>query len=738
MTRKITRRNFVKLTTLGVASAVLAGCQFPRRWVVLEPYVRPPEEQLSGVATWYASTCRQCPAGCGVIVRIMNGRALKIEGNPEHPLNRGKLCARGQAGLQLLYNPDRLPGPVQQGARGSRQFKSLTWEEALNTLYGKLQAAGGKVAVWCGSTTSGHVVDLFQRLTAAVGAPAPIVFDLYTALNGYRLLTNTNRDLLGSEALPFYDLSHADVVFSFGADFLGTWLSTVRYGVEFGDFRDQPLGERGYLAQFEPRMTIGGVKADQWLPIRPGSEGLVALAIARIIADQSFGPADRVARARALSGNVDVNAAAAASDISAEELARLARIFAAAERPLALPGSPLTGQVDAAQALSAVQALNLIAGTAGKPGGVSPSADSPLPSLARRAVSPLADVQKLVDRMRAGDVQVLLVHNANPAYDLPGQAGFLEAVGRVPFVVSFSPIVDETAVQADLILPDRTYLEAWGYEVVSPGFGLPVVSSQQPVVTSVFDARSTGDVLLTVAKGITPAAPVLHWTDEVAFLKEMITQLPAGAAGGSGADVLWARFLQHGGWWPASPPAASPSPAAPSQPVQVAASQFQGGEQDYPYFLHLYMTAFLTDGRGANLPWLQGSPDPMTTLSWQTWVEMHPATAQKLGLQDGDVVKVASPNGEIEALVYTYPAIRPDTVAIPLGQGHTDYGRYAQGNGSNPMQLVGAQADATGTGLVWSTLRVKITPTGRRTDLAMFENKIGVTQGFINQAFPGQ
>jgi anaerobic selenocysteine-containing dehydrogenase len=738
MTRKITRRNFVKLTTLGIASAVLAGCQFPRRWVILEPYVRPPEEQLSGVATWYASTCRQCPAGCGIIVRIMNGRALKIEGNPEHPLNRGKLCARGQAGLQLLYNPDRLSGPVQQASRGSRQFKAITWEESLNTLYAKLQAAGGKVAVWCGSTTSGHVIDLFQRFTTAIGAPAPVVFDLYTALNGYRLLADTGRDLLGAAALPVYDLAHADVVFSFGADFLGTWLSAVRYGVEFGEFRSQPLGKRGYLAQFEPHMTIGGVKADQWLPLRPGSEGLIALAIARIIADQSFGPADRVARARTLAGNVDVSAAAMASDISVDELTRLASIFGNAERPLALPGSSLTGQADAAQVLSAVQALNAIAGTAGQPGGISPSAASPLPALARPDVSSLADVEKLVSQMRAGDVQVLLVHNANPAYDLPGQVGFAEALGHVPFVVSFSPLVDETAVQADLILPDRTYLEAWGYEVVSPDFGLPVVGSQQPVVTPVFDARSTGDVLLAVAKGIAPAAAALNWTDEVAYLKEMITQLPAGAAGGTGADVLWARFLQHGGWWPASPPAAAPPPAAPSQPVQVAAPQFQGGEQEYPYFLHLYMTPFLSDGRGANLPWLQGSPDPTTTIAWQTWVEMHPTTAQKLGVRDGDIVKVTSPNGEIEAQVYTYPAIRPDTVAIPLGQGHTDYGRYARGNGSNPMQLVGAQADASGSGLVWSTLRAKITPTGRHTDLAIFENKLGVTEGFINQAFPGQ
>src|SRR5512146_1476552 len=153
MTTKISRRNFIKLSLVGSATAaVLSGCKWPKRWVILEPYVRPPEEQLAGEATWYASTCRQCPAGCGIIVRVMNGRAVKIEGNPEHPLNGGKLCARGQAGLQLLYNPDLLPGPVRQLKRGSRQFKSITWEESLNTLYAKLQAAGGKVAVWCGST----------------------------------------------------------------------------------------------------------------------------------------------------------------------------------------------------------------------------------------------------------------------------------------------------------------------------------------------------------------------------------------------------------------------------------------------------------------------------------------------------------------------------------------------------------------------------------------------------------
>ncbi|MGD8736232.1 MAG: molybdopterin dinucleotide binding domain-containing protein, partial [Anaerolineae bacterium] len=162
----------------------------------------------------------------------------------------------------------------------------------------------------------------------------------------------------------------------------------------------------------------------------------------------------------------------------------------------------------------------------------------------------------------------------------------------------------------------------------------------------------------------------------------------------------------------------------------------RGREEEYPYHLYLYPSGLLSDGRGASQPWLQGSPDPMTTVSWQTWVELNTELAEELDLHDGDIVRVTSPEGEVEVPVCIYPAIRPDTVAIPLGQGHTDYGRYARDRGQNPLQLIGTQADATGSNLAWSTLRVKIEPTGEKVALALFENKVGVTEGFLNAEFP--
>jgi anaerobic selenocysteine-containing dehydrogenase len=720
MSHKITRRDFLKIGAAGATTAVLAGCQAPRRWVELEPYVRPPEQQLAGVATWYASTCRQCPAGCGIVARIMNGRALKLEGNPEHPLNQGKLCARGQAGLQVLYNPDRLSGPVRQAQRGSRVYESLAWEAGINSLYDKLNGAGNRVAVWVDSTTSGHLLDLFQRFTTAVGASAPLVYDLYTSVNGYRLLADVSQELFGQAALPTYTLAQADVILSFGADFLGTWLAPVRYGIDFGRFRDQALGKRGYLVQLEPRMTPNAVVADHWLPIRPGSEGLVAAALVQIIADEGLGGAERVALARALAGGVDVGSVAVASDLPAESLAELARAFATAERPVAIPGAALTGLERSSEALTAVQALNLLAGGTSS---LSLSPSSPVAGVVAPGIAAYSDVQALLDQMRAGQVQVLLLHGTNPAYELPQQAGFLDAMANVPFVVSFAPIVDETAVWADLILPDRTYLEGWGYALASPDFGQPVVSSQQPVVAPVFDSRSTADILLTVARGVAAAAPAFPWADEVAFLQETVGQLGPGAGGGSGTGGLWAVFQQHGGWWPASPPTPTVTAPASAPTIQVAMPVFPGDEQGFPYFLYLYPSVLLGAGRGAHLPWLQGSPEPMTTISWQTWVELNPTTAQKLGVTDGDIVRITSPDGELEAPVCTYPAIRPDTVAIPFGQGHSDSGRYARDRGSNPLQLVSAWTGASDSTLAWATVRVQIQPTGEKMALALFEYK---------------
>jgi anaerobic selenocysteine-containing dehydrogenase len=709
----LTRRDFLRIGALTAASAVVSGCTLNlQRTEYLESYVKPPEAALPGENLWYATTCRQCSAGCGVIVRVSNGRALKVEGNPLHPVNGGKLCARGQAALQELYDPDRLPGAVRQAGRGSRAFTPLSWEEALGLLAQRLQEADPAQVAFLGGNLASHLVDIVGRFLQAVGGRPLLHYTLGDELEGRSSLVQFSKTFLGTPALPYFDIANAGVIFSFGANFLETWLSPVHYSRAYSRLRRGELGQRGYLVQFEPRMSSTAACADEWVPIHPGTEGLVALALARVIADTSGG---------ASPAEVDLDEVAAASGVAVAELERLGRILASAARPLAIPGAGLTAHHNASAALAAIHSLNGTLGRVGQPGGVYlPPAG--WPGVGTLPLSSFADIQALTADMAAGRLQVLFIHGSNPLFELPQSADFSSALSRVPLVVCFSPVVDETAARADLVLPDHTNLESWGYHV-PPLADRTAVSGLQPVVPALHDTRATADVFLALAQALGGAvAQALPWSNEVDYLKEVTANWrdPALSVEGS-----WSAWRRQGGRWSENaelgPPAAAAAPAG----LVVPAPTF-GAEAEYPFHLHLFPSITLFDGRGANKAWLQETPDPMTTVAWQTWVEVHPEAAQNAGISDGDLVRVVSPAGEVEAIACISPGIHPGVVALPVGRGHEHGGRYATwGHGSNPMRLLPAEVVRESGALAWGTTRVRLEHTGRRRALARLESPEG-------------
>ena len=369
MLKRIPRRTFLKIAA---GASVATGFSTAVRRVVLEPFIRPPEEELPGRANWYASTCRQCPAGCGILVRVINGRPRKIEGNPAHPLNRGKLCARGQAGLQVLYNPDRLRNAVRQvGGRGSRSFEPVGWEEALDELTSILNTLKdpGRVA-FLGGLLPDHLYALVHMFLKALGAPPPLLFDLHSVLDGHNASINMANRWFNSSRLPTYDISRAEVIFSFGANFLETWMSPVAQSYDYGAMRHDQLGGRGYLVQFEPRLSATGVSADEWIPVKPGTEGLIALGLGRIIVEEVLGRVGGHREHAQLYRNISVGEVAEAAGISAEELLRLAKAFADVDRSFAIPGGYLAGFSNGDDAMDAVMALNVIMRRLGREGGV--------------------------------------------------------------------------------------------------------------------------------------------------------------------------------------------------------------------------------------------------------------------------------------------------------------------------------------------------------------------------------
>lgn len=719
MSKQISRRDFLKLATAGAATtAVLTGCGPTSRYVDREPYLKMPEYTYNGLSTYYATTCRECAAACGLVVRTMQGRAIKVEGNANNPVNLGKTCARGQATLQGLYNPDRVENPTNQGRVITALAKdTMDWDAAIQIVSDALKNNDPSEIAFLMGMAPDHLFDLVSDLAKAVGAPAPVRFGALSMFEARATLSKAAENLFGKSSMPFFDLANADLVLSFGANFLETWLSPVAFTRGFAKMRRGNPERRGYFVQFEARMSQTASKADEWIPLRPGTEGLVALAIGRLVAEAKGGV---IPDAFAL---IDPLAVASESGVKLETFERIAQILVEAHHPLAIPGGAALGQSNGLATAESVLALNAQVGNFGLPGGVFVSPLSPNQDEYHRPAN-AQEMTDLIAKMKSGGVKVLFVHGVNPVFELPSHFGFADALASVPQVISFATFPDETAVASDYIFPDHHGLESWGYQraVVS---SQPALSGAQPVVSPYFNTRSTVDVFLAAAQlAGGKFAETLPFVDEVAFLQSKL----AGLVGEEGSffapeiNSFTARFQQHGGWWWTSPALSTPPASnALGKKLNPGVAEFSGEGE---FFFLPFVSPTLAEA-GANKPWLQELPDPTTTVMWNTWIEMNPETAHELHIENDDIVEIVSEAGSVEAPVYLYPAIRPDVIAMPFGQGHTAYGRFAAGRGANPADVLGVHLNEAGD-LAFAGMKVEIRKTGRKQVLSRLESRIGV------------
>ena len=732
MSEQFSRRDFLKLASVGAATtAILTGCGPASRYVKREPYTLMPEYNYNGQSTYYATTCRECAAGCGLVVRTMQGRAIKTEGNANNPLNLGKTCARGQATLQGLYNPNRVRGPIKHN-RGERLYETaadpfnddfndveanIDWDAATQTVADALKNYKPEEIAFLMGTAPDHLFDFVTDLATATGINAPIRFGALSMFEARATLSKAAENLFGEAGLPFFDLGGAEVVFSFGANFLETWLSPLSYTRGFAGLREAKTKKRGYFVQFESRMSQTGGKADEWIPVKPGTEALVALAIGRLAFESKGGALPRAF------ADVDPVDAASKSGVKLETLERLAQMFATTTS-LAIPGGAALGRSNGLAVAEAVLALNAIPDNYGKPGGVFFSPLSPNETEYHRPAS-IEEMQGFVQKMANGSFKVLFVHGVNPLFELPKSLDFKGALDHVEQVISFATFPDETAVEADYVFPDHHGLESWGYQRVATGSAQSILSGAQPVVSPYYDTRATIDVLLTASQLVGGKfASAMPFKDEVEFIQSKIAPLmneEGGFFSAGDINTFSAYFQQYGGWWKTEGNFGTPDKAdVLNRDQNGEIPEFAEGE----FFLVPFVSPTLAEA-GANKPWLQELPDPTTTVMWSTWVEINPETAHELHLENEEVVKLVSEFGEIEAAVYKYPAIRPDTVAIPFGQGHTAYGRYAENRGANPTDLLGSQVNEAGD-LAFAGVKVKIEKTGKKLPIPRLESIIGV------------
>ncbi|MGH7695362.1 MAG: molybdopterin-dependent oxidoreductase, partial [Gemmatimonadaceae bacterium] len=701
-TTAVRRREFLKVLGASTAAATAVGCT-NEHVEQLIPYLTSPDNTVPGVSTYFATTCRECATACGVIAEVRDGRAIKLEGNPDHPLNHGALCARGQSALQGLYNPDRFRTPM---LRQNGSLTPTTWETAITTLTQRIAGARaqGQNVVFINQAESGSFPAFLDSWLGAFGFPAHIAYDAEADLAA----REANRQQYGGVQAPTYDFAAAKLIVSFGADFLETWGASVPQQLSFGDAR-AALSDAPRFIYIGPRRSLTGLNADDWIPARAGSElGIVKALLA----------------ASGAGGSGTLATAAQAAGVEPAVLERLSTELRAATSSLVLAGT--TGP-DAFQVAAAVNTLNRSLGNEGKT--VKPA--EPIASLAG-PIAGVAHLAPVIARMNSGAVPLAFVRGANPAHTTPKQMQFATAFAKVPFKVSFSSVPDETTLLCDLVLPDHHSLESWGDAQPVPG----TVGLQQPVMEPVFTTRAMADVLLGIARADAALAsryPVATYREWLSARLGGPAALTAALPSGMIAGAVEVRT------------ATAPESDAPGETAPLAS---QTGDFD----LVVYPSPTLGDGRGANKPWLQELPDPVTKICWQSVVEIHPLTAGRLGIKPGDHVTVTTSAGSVTAPAYLYLGVRQDTVAIATGQGHTGYGRYAERNGVNALDLLTGSPNGSG-GLALTQLKASLTKTADHSMLVSTEGSArqhgrGVAQAVTvadllagrseeHEAFPG-
>lgn len=799
------RRGFLQAAGGFVAGAVGGTLLSPIPWKLTDDvaiwtqnwWLRPSPER--GEITEVASICLYCEGGCGIKARLVNGeRAVTITGNPQHPVNRGGVCPLGASGLQFLYAPYRISQPMQQTKkRGDiNGFQPISWEEAVTALGGKLaklQSEGKAQSVACitGQTRS-SMHDLWKQFFNVYGSP-----NLFTMPSSADTQKLTARLTLGQEVPFAFALEKASFVLSFGANLLEGWGAPGRMLATYGKWREEiPNTVPTKLVQVESRCSLTAAKADVWISVRPGTEAALALGMAHVLLRDNLYDADFVDKSvfgcdawaavddwagsqeNKRQGFKDFVLAeykpekvAEITGVEVSKIEEVAREFASYKNAVAVWGSSNGTEANNVSHELAFLALNALVGNM-KPGGLltlepqiplSPLSEaegkaeqskaSRLDLVAKAGSLPLPgnNLHLFLDTLVTNPpypIELLMVHEANPAYSLPENGLFLSAAEKVNTVVSFSSYMDETALMSDFIFPNHCALERRDDVKGLPGAPYAYYAVASPILKPALNTMHTGDFMLAVARTLgEDVKKGLPWKDYESCLQERVKGLAASGKGAvaENADVelgnleagkspernykdeqdLWTKLTQGSCWYDA-PTDVLQSLKTESGRVELACKTLvekgvkaeedsvylphfaplppSGEESEYPLLLVNYQLMYLANQYLPNSPFMNKTLWDTLLKDKDQFVEIHPATAKELGMKEGDFAKIKTLQGEFPVRVHLVSGARPGVIFIAQGFGHTAYDEYIRDKGVNANKMMEVQMDPiTGLGTVWAT-----------------------------------
>jgi MoCo/4Fe-4S cofactor protein with predicted Tat translocation signal len=658
----MSRKQFLALLSASAAFAA-AGCTDYRDKGEIIPYTRKPEEIVPGVANFYASTCVGCAQACGILIKTREGRPIKVDGNPDHPVNRGKICAKGQASILTLYDPYRLRSP-QHGA-GSGRTGEVTWTSADADIVRQLSdaaAAGTEIALVAHATASPTAANLLKEFAARYRTAKVYTYDLFNDAARRRAWMRS----YGTDELPVVDWAAANILVALESDFLGTEGLTLEQIREFTNRRDvMKSAAFNRLYSIEGTMSLTGANADHRIRLRPDAQlDLVLALLNEFIVVRRIGRGNQAIGS--LIGSASLKKFADAHGVSADLLTRLADDLAVNRgKALVVAGDTLPESVHLA-----VNYLNEVLGNTAL--YKKNAANAPV-----TRTNP-EEFAGLVARMKSGRVAVVIHVGSNPVYHLPTSIGYADALRAVPLSISLTEADDETSRLCAYVLPVNHAFESWGDYCVRIG----VHSLQQPVIAPLYDTRQKEAVLLAWMAGAGTYRDTLY--HEYLMSRWEKTVYPAS---GAKADFrsFWLSALHDGVVTlptKTAPRTAFKSDALSSVAVSSSASGFAVSLIESPY---------LGDGRFANNGWLQELPNPISKVVWDNYAAISPKSANELGVAEGNLVDVNVNGVSVTLPVFLQPGQADNHLSVFLGYGRTNAGPIGTNVGFNALPLLDVQ-----------------------------------------------
>ena len=714
---KLDRRSFLSFVIGGAAGTALTPLPWKLTddlsiWTQMWPWTPVPPD---GAYTYANSACTLCPGGCGIQVRRVERRAVKIEGMTGHPVNDGGICPLGLSGLQMLYGPSRIDGPLKRaGKRGEGRWTPISWDEAVAEVAQKLAAvreAGRPQAVAAvNGAGRGTFSALVERFMTVYGSPN--LMRPASAVDAYEMALYR---MHGQQAIVGYDLENTDYVLSFGSGIIEGWGSPVRMIRTRSLWKERKVP----LVQVEPRLSNTAAKADRWVAIAPGTEAALALGMAQVILNEGLYDYNFVAFYSAgfepwrdmVMADFTPDKVAQITGVEKDVIAGLAREFAKAGAGVALCGRGRGMTAGSVEEAMAVHSLNALVGAVNRKGGVwalpeidyiqwpeaeidATAADGLQQARIDGAgTAPFADTRSLAHRFfaavaegKADPVEALLIFEDNPLYTQPDTATVQKALDKIPFIVSFSSLRDETSAYADLILPNHLYLERYEDVAAPAGLNQAFIGLAQPVVAPQHRTRHSGDVILALAQTLgAPIADAFGWESFEGCLEETL---------GDDWDALVengyvARPFSPARWTGAFGTASGKFEFAGTyRPIEI-----EGDKGAYPLVLVAYDSLRLSGGAAANTPFMTKTVGDEILKGSDIFVEVNPQTADGLGLREGQYAELSTPRGKARVRVHLAGGVRPGLVAMPRGLGHTAFDDYLAGKGANVNALLGPVDD---------------------------------------------